>query len=65
MKKYCAAPKKSGRTLSDSGNSCLQRLDKHQRELVKSYRLTDAFKQKHIEENASRKNVIDKLALYK
>lgn len=60
MKKYCAVPKKSGRTLSDSGNSCLQRLDKHQRKFIKSYRLTDAFKQKHIEENASRKNVIDK-----
>lgn len=48
------------RTLSGSHNSCLQRLDKQQRKLIKSYKLTDAFKQKHIEENASRKSVIDK-----
>lgn len=59
MKEYCTVSKKLDRTLSSSRNSCVQRLDKHQRNLIESYRLTDAFKQKHIEENASRKSVID------
>lgn len=60
MKEYCVVSKKSDRTISGSRNSCLQRLNNFQRRFIHSYKLTDAFKQKHIDENASRKNVLDK-----
>lgn len=60
MKEYCIVSKKSDRTISGSRNSCLQRLNRYQHGFVESYKLTDSFKMKHIEENASRKDVLAK-----
>ena len=60
MKEYQRESQKHNRTIQCSSNPCLQRLSKQQRDYIKSYKLTSAFKEKHICKDASRANVTNK-----